>query len=328
VAFVSSKSAKYKLKTPLFILAPMDDVTDTVFRRVVSDCAAPDLAITEFVNVDGLNSAGKQALMPKLSLKLDKTPVIAQLWGKNPDNFFKATKEVIKLGFSGVDINFGCPDKTIVKNGCCSAYILPENRAVAVEIIKSVQKAADGKLPVSVKTRLGFNEVDFSWHELLLKQKLDMLIIHGRTKKEMSKVPADWQKIAEIRRLRDRISPKTLIIGNGDVVDRAHGQQLIDKHGLDGVMIGRGVLTNPFAFSEEADGIWDQMKKQAKLQLFARHVDMFEQTWQKGERRFETLKKFAKLYVNGFDGASSLRGEIMTKKSAAELIDFLKSSPD
>ena len=176
---------------PFFILAPMDDVTDVVFRRLVAECAAPDLFFTEFANVDGLQSAGRHAVLKKLKRHDSEKSTVAQVWGKTPENYYKTTKELIEMGFSGIDINMGCPDKTIVKNGCCSAFILDENRNLASQVIDEVLRAADGKVPVSVKTRLGFSEVDYSWHEMLLSKKLNMLTIHARTRKEMSKVPAD-----------------------------------------------------------------------------------------------------------------------------------------
>src|ERR1700722_1615521 len=167
----------------------MDDVTDTVFRQVIASLAPPDLFFTEFTNVDGLQSPGRDKVKLKLQHTNDEQPLIAQLWGVNPDNFNKSAQEIVKgvYGqFAGIDLNMGCPVKDIIKNGACSA--LMNNRELAAEIIKATKDGSDGKLPISVKTRLGFKEVDLSWHEFLLNQGLDMLIVHGRTKSEMSKV--------------------------------------------------------------------------------------------------------------------------------------------
>jgi tRNA-dihydrouridine synthase len=211
-------TTRNKLPKPFFVLAPMDDVTDTVFRQIVADCAPPDLFFTEFVNVDGLQSPGRKALLKKLQFTPKEQPLIAQIWGKNPENYFKTAQELIDMGFAGIDINMGCPIKDIVNNGCCCALI--NNRPLAVEIIKATQAGANGKLPVSVKTRLGFNEIDLSWHKLLLEQGLDYLTIHGRTRRQMSKDENNWQAIEDIRKLRDKIAPATLIIGNGDVASR------------------------------------------------------------------------------------------------------------
>jgi len=236
-----------QLPKPFFVLAPMDDVTDTVFRQIVTDCARPDLFFTEFVNVDGLQSPGRDKLLKKLRFTAKEQPLIAQIWGKEPESFRKPAAELVELGFAGVDLNMGCPIKAVVNNGCCSALI--NNRALAAEIIQSVKEGVAGRVPVSVKTRIGFNQVDLSWIEFLLGQGLDMLTIHGRTKKELSAVPNHWEVIGQVRQLRDKLAPGTLIVGNGDVASRAQGTQLAESYGLDGIMIGRGVFHDPFIFS-------------------------------------------------------------------------------
>lgn len=261
----------------------MDDVTDTVFRRVVADCAhslttqldvaqgggegrseaykkyveastgadntamrqkyqqaisaadgqdgtvrwqGPDFTMTEFVNVDGLCSPGRPKLMRKLDASLDTTPVIAQIWGKKPENFRQIASEIADgtiPGFSGIDLNFGCPAKSEVKAGCCSALQQIELRPQAADIIEATLEGA-GDFPVSFKTRLGFHELDYSWHEFLLRYKPWVLTVHVRTTKEMSKVPARWDDIKTIVELRDKLSPETKIILNGDIRDRAHGE--------------------------------------------------------------------------------------------------------
>ncbi len=308
-------------KQPFFILAPMDDVTDVVFRRVVAECAAPDMFFTEFANVDGLQSPGRHAVLKKLKKDPSEHTTVAQIWGKTPQNYYDTAKELVQMGFAGIDINMGCPEKSIVKNGCCSAFILDENRNLASQVIDEVLRAVDGKVPVSVKTRLGFNEIDYSWHTMLLGKKLNMLTIHARTRKQMSKVPADWSLLEPIVALRDKLSPTTLIVGNGDVQTRQQGEELALKHGLDGVMIGRGIFTDPFVFAKQSP--WPTYTKEQRLQLLKHHVQLFAETWQQGERNFETLKKFAKVYVSDFDGASDLRATIMGFKTAPELLQFL-----
>lgn len=312
-------------KQPFFVLAPMDDVTDTVFRSIVAHCAPPDMTMTEFVNVDGLRSAGREALLHKLDTRFDTIPVIAQLWGKKPENFASIAEELANSGkFAGIDINFGCPDKTVVKNGCCSAYILPENRQRALEVIRAT-KAAVGDFPLSIKTRLGFNEIDYSWHELLLAEKPDMLTVHFRTRSEMSKVPAHWDLAPKIIEIRNRLSPNTKIVGNGDVVDVNQGVLLAEQYGVDGVMIGRGVFHNPFAFSADAEKIWTAKNIEEKKALFRSHIEKFDAVWVHGERKLHTLFKFCKIYINGFDGASQLREKIMTSKSTKEVLDILSN---
>jgi tRNA-dihydrouridine synthase len=236
-----------QIPKPFFILAPMDDVTDTVFRQVIADIAPPDVYFTEFVNVDGLQSPGRPKLMPKLRLDDKKVPVIAQLWGLKPENYYKTTKDIIEMGYAGVDINMGCPVKTVVKNGACAALI--NNKHLAGEIIDAVKDAA-GDFPVSVKSRLGFNQVDLSWPEFLLNKNLNVLSIHGRTAKQMSKGDANWELINEVRKMRDEISPRTLIVGNGDVKSRQEGLELAKKYKFDGIMIGRGIFDDPFVFAD------------------------------------------------------------------------------
>src|SRR5262249_11359886 len=220
------------LPKPFFVLAPMDDVTDTVFRQIILSTAAPDLFFTEFVNVDGLMSPGRSKLLKKLRFVAAEKRLVAQLWGLKPDNFRAVAEQIAdgtiarELGlpdgcnFVGVDLNMGCPAKSEVQNGACSALIKLENRQLAEDIINATKEGLAGRLPLSVKTRIGFSAVDMTWFEFLLAQDLDMLTVHGRTRKEMSKVPAHWDIIGQVRELRDRLSPQTLIVGNGDVLTR------------------------------------------------------------------------------------------------------------
>lgn len=320
-----------QLPRPFFVLAPMDDVTDTVFRRIVAGTAAPDLFFTEFVNVDGLQSPGRPRLLKKLRFTPGETPLIAQVWGKVPENFYKTAQQLADgtfarelglpegINFGGIDLNMGCPVKSEVSNGTCSALI--NNRPLALEIIKATKEGANGALPVSVKTRLGFSAVDMSWPELLLEQDLAMLTMHGRTRKEMSKVPAHWDLIGQVRELRDKIAPDTLYVGNGDVASRQQGIELIERYGLDGVMIGRGVFQDPFVFAK--DSPWEQFTKEERLALFAKQVDLFARTWEDHERPIYTLNKFCKIYINGFDGAKELRERFMQAGSSKELSEMI-----
>ncbi len=324
----------HDLPKPFFVLAPMDDVTDTVFRQIVASTAAPDLFFTEFANVDGLQSPGRTRLMKKMKHAETDQPLVAHIWGRNPENFYKTAQQVVsgELGnFVGIDLNMGCPVKNVVGHGVCSALI--KDRPLAHDIIQATQDGAGARMPVSVKTRLGFGEVDLTWHEFLLSHNLDMLTIHGRTRAQMSKVPANWDTIGEIRKLRDKLAPQTLIVGNGDVMDRAQGVELATQHGLDGIMIGRGIFQDPFAFARDSDqsgqSIWETYSRQQRIALFHRHVSLFKATWQEGERPIHTLNKFCKIYINGFDGAKELREELMASTSIAETLgmldDLLKS---
>ena len=321
----------YMLKTPFLVLAPMDDVTDTVFRQVVAETAHPDLFYTEFVNVDGLQSPGRSKLIKKLRFTKPETPLIVQLWGKDPDNFYKTAREIAdgtfiremgldeSLKFAGLDLNMGCPDKTVVKNGTCSALI--NDRGLAGEIIAASREALNNSLPLSVKTRTGFNQVDLSWFEFLLNQKLNMLSIHGRTRKEMSKVPANWDVIGQVRELRDRLSPDTLIVGNGDVETRAQALELAEKYQLDGIMIGRAVFHDPFVFAKNST--WQEFTKEQRIEMFRKHVELFAKTWNENERPIHTLNKFCKIYIQGFDNAKDLREKLMAAENTNELTKLL-----
>ncbi len=320
---------------PFFVLAPMDDVTDTVFRQVVASCAAPDLFFTEFVNVDGLMSPGRLNLLKKLRFAKKEGKVIAQLWGLQPENFRAVCAQIAdgslarELGlpngvnFAGVDLNMGCPAKSEVRNGACATLIRHENWPLAREIILASKDGLAGRLPLSVKTRVGFNEVDMNWIDFLLEQKLQALIIHGRTRKQMSKVPANWELIGTARGMRDRKKLSTLIIGNGDVMSREQGEALAAQYKLDGIMLGRGVFHNPYVFSKDSPLKWEKCDEISKINLFRRHVELFAATWKNGERPIHTLNKFCKIYIQGFDGAASLRAALMLADSTEQILELL-----
>ena len=320
-----------KTTRPYFILAPMDDVTDTVFRQMVHQTAPADMYMTEFVNVEGLQSVGRPNLLKKLRFSTNEGPLIAQLWGKDPENFRLTAQQIAdgslakELGlpdgvnFVGVDLNMGCPAKSEIKSGTCSALI--QNRPLALDIINATKAGLAGRLPISVKTRVGYNEVDMTWIELLLQQKLNMLSVHGRTKKQMSKVPADWNLIGQAAKLRDVISPDTLIVGNGDVLSHQQGLELAKKHNLDGIMIGRGVFHDPYVFHENSP--WASVSREDRINMYRQHVTLFANTWQDKERPIHTLNKFCKVYISEFDGAKELREPLMAAESTTELLNIL-----
>jgi tRNA-dihydrouridine synthase len=304
------------LAKPFFALAPLDDVSDTVFRRVVAGCARPELLFTEFTNVDALQSAGRKATLRRLDFDSSEQPIIAQIWGKTPDNFKKTAEECAKKGFAGVDINMGCPIKHVVKNGCCSALI--NNHEKAKTIIDSTRTGLGEGMSLSVKTRIGFKDIDLSWIEFILEQNLDMLIVHLRTVKEMSKVPAHWEIMPQIKQLRDRISPRTKLVGNGDITSRAHGLDLASKYSLDGIMVGRGIFHDPFVFAENSP--WPDYPKVKKIELYKKHVRLFQKTYPGNSRPIVILNKFCKIYISGFDGAKELREELMSCSNAEDLL--------
>lgn len=326
------------LPKPFLVLAPMDDVTDTVFRQIVAGCAAPDLCVTEFVNADGLQSPGRSKLLKKLRFAAGELPLSAQIWGKEPENFYKTAQQLADgslarefglpegVNFAAVDLNMGCPQKSEVSNGTCVALI--NDRPLAKELIEATRRGLAGRLPLSVKTRVGFNSVDMTWIEFLLGQDLQMLTVHGRTKAQKSKVPADWELIGQARELRDKLAPQTLIVGNGDVQNRQQALQLAAKYRLDGVMIGRGIFNDPFAFAERSP--WPDFTPEQRIALYKKHVELFAQTWDNTlpnyERPIHTLNKFCKIYINGFDGAKDLREQLMRAESSQELLRRLNEA--
>ena len=305
-------------KQPFYVLAPMDDVTDTVFRQIVAKHAPADLMMTEFANADGYCSPGKQAISSRLKYEPTEGPVIAQIWGINPKNYLTMAKDIKAMGFAGIDINMGCPVKDMIKKGACSAMI--QNPSLAAEVIAATKEGAGG-LPVSVKTRIGFDDIDTeNWIGFLLEQKLDALIVHGRTRKEMSKVPAHWEEVAKSVQLRDSISPDTVIVGNGDVMSRLEGDTRARETGADGIMIGRGVFHDLFVFSDKTT----EHTQVQMLAIMANHIKLHIATW--GDNKsYEPLKKFYKLYINNFAGSAKLRAQFMETKNTKEALKLIEN---
>ena len=303
-----------ELKTPFTVLAPMEGVTDCVFRAVVNKAGRPDLFYTEFTNVSSFASErGRHDALERLTVKAEDKPIIAQIWGKNPEHFGELARELEGMGFSGLDLNFGCPDRHVNKAGGGAAMIrTPE---LAVEVINQAKENTN--LPVSVKTRLGFTYVDEykEWLPLLLKQNLAALTVHLRTRKEMSKVAAHYELIPDIIKLRNEIAPETKLLINGDIKDKKQALELHEKYPeVDGFMIGRGVFMNPFCFTDH------EPTKKELLDLFRFHLDEYDKHEKEVEKYpYEPLKHFFKVYINSFDGASDLRVKLMDCKSTDEL---------
>jgi tRNA-dihydrouridine synthase len=302
------------LPRPFFILAPMEEVTDVVFRHVVSAAARPDVFFTEFTNTDSYcHPEGIQSVQGRLTFTEDEQPLVAQIWGDKPEHFRQMSIGLAKQGFRGVDINMGCPVPNVTANGKGSGLILRPD--VAADLIQATKA---GGLPVSVKTRLGYSDVDEwrDWLTHILKQDIANLTIHLRTRKEMSKVDAHWELIPEIMKLRDQVAPDTLLTINGDVHDRQTGLKLADQYGIDGLMIGRGIFANPFAFEKESK---DHSSKEL-LDLLRLHLDLHDRYSEALELRpFTALHRFFKIYVRGFRGASELRNQLMSTKSTDEV---------
>ena len=338
-----------KLKKPIFALAPMSNVTDAAFRRIITKYGKADIMWTEFVSCDGLASKGRDKLLVDFMFTKAERPIVAQIFGSKPENFYKTALLLRELGFDGIDINMGCPDKNVEKQGAGAALI--KNIPLAQEIIRETKRGA-GKLPVSVKTRIGYNKNSLNeWLPALLETEPAAIIIHARTRKEMSLVPAKWDVIADAVRIRDAHDNskfKTLILGNGDVKDLADAEKKIKISGADGVMIGRGIFGNPWFFAgchspkkgnpdncsrldsrsggnDSCAGMTPNIEE--KLRVMVEHTYLFEKLL--GEHKsFEIMKKHYKAYVSGFDGAKELRIKLMAGAKTAEdveniVVDFL-----
>ena len=296
-------------KKPIFAIAPMANVTDAAFRKMFVECGRPDVFWTEFVSVEGLLSRGKEALLPDLWFDKSEHPIVAQIFGSNPEQLERIGPLIRELGFDGVDINMGCPDKNVEKQGAGAALIkTPE---LAKQIIRALKKGA-GPIPVSVKTRIGYSKNEIStWIPALLEEGLAALTVHLRTRKEMSDVPAHWELGEEIVRLRDRYAPQTLILGNGDLNSLDVARARVKESGMDGAMIGQGVFGNPWFFS----GRIPDTKE--KLTLMVRHAELFEKMFQ-GKKSFAVMKKHFKAYSKGFAGFRELYLRLMKVKNSAE----------
>ncbi len=327
----------------------MADVTDVAFRALVTKYGKPDVIWTEFVSANGLNSKGRDALMRDLEFSESERPILAQLFSADPVNMEAAAKLCAELGFDGIDINMGCPDKTIEKQGAGACMIkTPEIAKEIIEAVKKGIKSSGKNIPISVKTRVGYNTVEIdTWIKSLLEQDIASLTVHARTRKEMSKVPAKWEYIKEVVELRNKIAPNTVIIGNGDVVSLEDGKHKARQSGADGVMVGRAIFGNPWFFDPSRAMVatlpkrapwilrklpiikrfFDTKRKAAvsstkpisieeRLKVMVEHCELFE-TMLGDVKNFSIMKKHIKAYVTGFADAKELRTRLMEEANGA-----------
>lgn len=294
-----------KLKKPIIVAAPMSGVTDDAFRLMLLKYGRPDVFWTEFVSVEGLFSKGRGSCLEVLKFSPKEHPIVAQVFGSDPSYFKKAASEIEELGFDGIDINMGCPDRAIEKKGSGAALI--KDVELTKEIIRATKEGT--KIPVSVKTRLGYNENQINeWIVPLLKEKVAVLTIHFRTRKELYRYPAQWELAKEIVKLRDLHAPETLIIGNGDVKSLKEAQKLAKENNLDGIMIGRATMGNPWFFSNKSPDTKE------RLNAIIEHIEIVNDP-----KRFSQMKKHFHAYTKGFNGAKELRDSIMEAKSYSEV---------
>ena len=291
----------------------MEGVTDSVFRRLLLEWGKPDVMFTEFTSVDQLFSPGFDATIQNFEYTEGERPLVAQLWGIEPELYHQAGDVLVHLGFDGVDINFGCPQKAVVSKGACSALI--NNRELAREIIENLFVGVNDRIPVSVKIRTGWDQhVTEEWVEWLLQFNFACLTVHGRTRENMSKVPADWDEIAKAVEVRNRLGVETVVLGNGDVYSLDDAQEKVQKFGVDGVMVARGIFHNPLLFSGKD---YTKIAKIEKISMLKRHVELYQQVWGT-KKHYDRLKRFFKIYCSGFPGSSELRDLLMRTKTFQE----------
>ncbi|MEI6296706.1 MAG: tRNA-dihydrouridine synthase [bacterium] len=312
-----AKSSKSDNK-PFFCLAPMADVTDPAYRRIIAKYGKPDIMWTEMVSCDGMvHEEAKHKFLKDLVYSEEERPIIAQIFGSNPDNCRKTAKIISELGFDGIDINMGCPDKNINKQGAGAGII--RTPTLAKEVILATKEGA-GKMPVSVKTRIGYskNEIE-TWLPDLLETKPVAITIHGRTRKEMSKVPTHWDIIkrgAEIAQ-----GSGVFVIGNGDVKNTEEGINRAQESGVDGIMIGRGIFGNPWLFNNKIKK--EDLPLSEILKVMLEHSTLFEELLG-GKKSFLVMRKHFGSYIGGFPGARELRIKLMKTESAKDVENIVK----
>ena len=315
-----------QLKKPIFALAPMSDVTDAAFRRIIAKYGKPDVMWTEFVSADGLALApkeGKEKLLMNLQYTEAERPIVAQFFTSNPERMEFAARLAKKLGFDGIDINMGCPDRSVEKQGAGAS--LMKNVELACELVKAAKRGA-GDIPISVKTRIGYSKPELEkWLPEILKEEPAVVTVHARTRKEMSKVPARWEFVKRAVEIRNEMKSKTLILGNGDVKNLNNAMDKVKETGCDGVMLGRAIFGNPWLFNRGKRSDLGNSKRsdlEERLRVLVEHTKLFDKLLSNppaGGKNFSIMKKHFKAYVSGFDGARELRTELMETNNSQEV---------
>lgn len=310
-----------KLKPPIYAMAPMADVTDAPYRFMIAKYSKPDILFTEFVSADGLCSRGKDNLMKYLLYDKIERPIVIQIFGRNPETFHKSAQIAQELKFDGVDINMGCPVKTVTKTGSGAALInTPE---LAKELINATIEGS-GDLPVSVKTRIGYNAIAIDeWMACLLETNIAAITLHLRTKKEMSNVDAHWEVAGQAAKLAK--DSGTLVLANGDLKDLNHADEMIEKTGIDGVMMGRAIFGFPWLFDRTRTN--DNVSVEEKLSAMIEHACLYENIFE-SKNNFAVMIKHLRAYASGFDGAKELRvmmEHVSNAKDVQEKIDMFRS---
>jgi len=338
----------------------MDGVTDYACRHIFKKYGQPDLLFTEFVNVEGLCLGAAGNLMPHFDYDPSQQPIIAQIFGNTPEYFYLATLLVAELGFVGVDLNMGCPARTVAQSGSGAALIGQPKLAQA--IVKAAQQAiqdfANGKtladcddvnpkltralaaqrefwqlapakhqlLPVSVKTRIGLdgNELK-TWLPYLIELNPARISLHGRSLKQAYSGYADWQALAQASEMIKTANPAIEFFANGDVADYEMAQQRAAQVKADGILIGRASFGNPFIFLPQAER--EKIATPAKFfDLAIDHAQTFEShNLKRGRNKFFSMRKHLAWYIKGIPGAAQLRSQLVRSNSASEVKAILEN---
>lgn len=299
---------------PFFVQAPMEDVTDAAFRRLIARYGKPDVMFTEFTSADGLVLAppeGQKILRKKLLFHDNERPIVAQLFSTYPDRIREAARIVQDLGFDGLDINMGCPVREVVNSGCGAALI--KNPELARNLVKAAQEGAPN-IPISVKTRIGYrvNEID-TWIPQILDTPLSALTVHLRTREEMSEVPAHWEQMNRIVEISRERRPDVIVLGNGDVKDIVDAGKKAEETGCDGVMLGRAIYGNPWLYAKRES----LPTREEKIRALTEHLELFEELMF-DTQHFAVMKKHFKAYISGWEGAKDERVRLMETESCLE----------
>ncbi len=297
---VSQNGFWSRLRKPIYAMAPMADVTDAAFRYVIAKYGKPDVQFTEFVSADGLCSTGRANLMRYLLYDEIERPIVIQLFGNNPDNFRQAAELAQELKFDGIDINMGCPVKAVIKTGSGAALINTPD--LAKDVIRATKEGA-GSLPISIKTRIGYNSISLDdWIKHLLETEPAAITLHLRTKKEMSVVGAHWESIDTAIALSKETN--TLLLANGDLRDLDHADEMIGKTGVDGVMLGRAIYGYPWLFDRRRTR--ESITVEGCVSISSDHAQLFEKVFEP-KKHFAVMIKHLRAYATGFNGAKELR---------------------
>ena len=294
----------------------MAGVTDAAFREMLARYGKPDVIWTEMVSVVGIRVRGEENFENEMKFSFTEKPVVVQFFGADPKDFLMCGEIAERRGFDGIDINMGCPDQGVEKQGAGACLI--KSPTLAKEILAAAKEGSRG-LPVSVKTRLAYskkNEAE-KWLEAVASESPAAITIHGRTRTEKRKGKPDWEAIAEAGKIIKSADKKIVVLGNGDIISKEDGEERVKESGIDGYMAGRALIGNIWFF------IGKGAARPVRLSAAAEHAFLFEKIFGETEP-FDLMKNHLAGYISGFDDAKELRVRMMGAKNAADIIAIVE----